>query len=67
MACECGVKKQRLDVRAAAKFLGISYRTLMLAPFREKHKIPTLKCGKKRVFCPIELQAWQETHRERGL
>ena len=56
--------KPKLDLDGAAKFLGVSPRTLAEKPWRLKHAVPTYLIGSKPVFDVDELAAWLEAHRE---
>jgi excisionase family DNA binding protein len=53
-----GVLEASLDVKQAARILGISPRTLY--PLAERGEVPSIKVGGRRLFRPAELRAYLE-------
>jgi hypothetical protein len=57
----------RFRVRDAARFLGVSHRSLADRGWRLKHGIPCFKVGAALVFDRGALDRWLAKHQERRL
>jgi len=56
----------RFRVRDAARFLGVSHRSLADRGWRLRLGIPTLRVGRAVVFDRNALETWLRRHQERG-
>ncbi len=59
--------RNRLRVRAAANYLGVSHRSLSDRGWRRRHGVPTMRVGRALVFDPDALDRWLARHAERPL
>lgn len=57
----------RLRVRTAADYLGLSWRSLSDRVWRLKHGIPAMKVGRALLFDRAQLDAWLLRHQERPI
>ncbi len=55
----------RLRLHAAARYLGVSPKSLADRGWRRKHAIPSLKLGRAVVYDRADLDRWLARHRER--
>jgi hypothetical protein len=57
----------KLRTKAAAKYTGLSARTLASRGWRLKHSVPTYRIGTALVFDSAALDRWLLKHAERRL
>jgi predicted DNA-binding transcriptional regulator AlpA len=57
----------KLRTRAAARYTGLSARTLASRGWRLKHGLPTIRIGRALVFDSAALDRWLAKHAERRL
>lgn len=55
---------QRLRLPEAAKFLGVSARSLASKPWRERLQIPCFYIGRAVIFDPVALDRWIAEHQQ---
>ncbi len=61
----CLTTSASVRVRDAARFLGVSHRSLNSRAWRLKHGVPALRLGRALVFDLAQLEAWLHRHSER--
>lgn len=57
----------RLRMKDAARYVGVSPRTLASRGWRLKHGVPAYRVGRALIFDTSRLDAWLTKHQERSL
>jgi hypothetical protein len=56
----------RLRTKEAARYIGVSYRSLNSRSWRLRHRVPAFRIGRILIFDQEALDRWMASHRERG-